>query len=264
MKKLKLGLLGRDVSGSESERMHRFILSAQGVACDYENVSAGAEEFVPAVKRLLRETDGFNVTIPYKREIFQYLKSIEGDAAEFGSVNTVISATRTGFNTDGAGFMMMLSGAGLAAEGRTALVLGAGGAGRSTAAVLKRAGAKVFLYRKRKELLEDVCRELGVEPATEVFPCELFINCTGVGMHESAGVSPLKREQIEQCAAAVDLIYRPAESEFLRLARSCGKKTLNGRAMLFYQAYLSDCLYLGRRPDAGEAEKMYRAYADEK
>ena len=131
MKKLKLGLLGRDVSGSESERMHRFILSAQGVACDYENVSAGAEEFVPAVKRLLRETDGFNVTIPYKREIFQYLKSIEGDAAEFGSVNTVISATRTGFNTDGAGFMMMLSGAGLAAEGRTALVLGAGGAGRS-------------------------------------------------------------------------------------------------------------------------------------
>ena len=49
MKKLKLGLLGRDVSGSESERMHRFILSAQGVACDYENVSAGAEEFVPAV-----------------------------------------------------------------------------------------------------------------------------------------------------------------------------------------------------------------------
>lgn len=34
--------------------------------------------------------------------------------------------------------------------------------------------------------------------------------------------------------------------------------------MLFYQAYLSDCLYLGRRPDAGEAEKMYRAYADEK
>ena len=42
MKKLKLGLLGRDVSGSESERMHRFILSAQGAACDYENVSAGA------------------------------------------------------------------------------------------------------------------------------------------------------------------------------------------------------------------------------
>ena len=83
-------------------------------------------------------------------------------------------------------------------------------------------------------------------------------------MHESTGVSPLKREQIEQCAAAVDLIYRPAESEFLRLARNCGKKTLNGRAMLFYQAYLSDCLYLGRRPDAGEAEKMYRAYADEK
>ena len=142
MKKLKLGLLGRDVSGSESERMHRFILSAQGAACDYENVSAGAEEFVPAVKRLLRETDGFNVTIPYKREIFQYLKSIEGDAAEFGSVNTVISATRTGFNTDGAGFMMMRSGAGLAAEGRTALVVGAGGAGRSTAAGWKRAAAR--------------------------------------------------------------------------------------------------------------------------
>lgn len=116
---------------------------------------------------------------PTSGEIFQYLKSIEGDAAEFGSVNTVISATRTGFNTDGAGFMMMLSGAGLAAEGRTALVLGAGGAGRSTAAVLKRAGAKVFLYRKRKELLEDVCRELGVEPPPRFFPASCLSTARG-------------------------------------------------------------------------------------
>ena len=60
--------------------------------------------------------------------------------------------------------------------------------------------------------------------------------------------------------AAIDLIYYPAESAFLRLAKACGIKTLNGESMLFYQGYYSDCLYLGLVPDDTQAEKLYEKY----
>lgn len=261
MKRLKLALIGRNVSESESERIHRFILSKKGAECAYENVSAGADEFLSETKRLLKETDGFNVTTPYKKEVISSLGALKGDAEKFCSVNTVLSAPREGYNTDGAGFLLMLRLAGVETKGKRALVLGAGGAGRSTASVLKESGAAVFMYQRRKELLKEVCESLGVGVAeSPQLPCDILINCTGVGMHESEGVSPVSAEAIDKCGTAVDLIYRPAESEFLRLARLLGKKTLNGRAMLFYQAYYSDCLYLGETADDREAEFLYSEY----
>lgn len=261
MKKLKLALIGRDVSKSDSEKIHRFILERKGVSCDYEKVSVGADGFIREAKRLLREKDGFNVTIPYKQEVISTLGALKGDAKEFYSVNTVLSAAREGYNTDGIGFLLMLGLDGLETKGKRVLVLGAGGAGRSTAAVLKRAGAEVFLYRRQRALLEEACRKTGVNAADSPdMACDVLINCTGVGMHESEGVSPVGAETIEKCGAAVDLIYRPAESEFLRLARSLGKRTLNGGAMLFYQAYYSDCLYLGAEADEREARELYEEY----
>jgi len=265
MKKLKLALIGKDVSASESDAIHRFILKGKGRECDYEKVSVSAEKFSSEVRRLLRETDGFNVTIPYKKSVIEYLGSLKGDAAAFDSVNTVLCGSCEGYNTDGLGFMLMLRAAGIEVGGKTVLVLGAGGSGRSTAAVLKNAGAEVFLYQRRKELLEEICKQLGVNAAaTPQTECDVLVNCTGVGMHESMGMSPVEESAIEKCGAAVDLIYRPAESEFLRLARLLGKPTLNGHEMLFFQAYYSDCLYLGVRADEEEAAALYSAYADGK
>ncbi len=262
MKKLCLALIGRDVSKSHSGRIHRFILQSKGADCVYENVSVGAEDFRRAALRLLSETDGFNITIPYKREIMPYLNAVKGDAALFGAVNTVVTATKSGYNTDGSGFMQMLEGAGIEAAGKTAVVLGAGGAGRSCAAALKKGGARVLVYQRRQELLARVCEELGVEALSdpENQSCDMLVNCTGLGMHESEGLSPVGKKAIENCRAAVDLIYRPRESEFLRLARECGKRTLNGEAMLFYQAYYSDCLYLGEKAEREEAERLWREY----
>ena len=73
-------------------------------------------------------------------------------------------------------------------------------------------------------------------------------------------LEPVGEELLSQCGAAVDLIYEPAQSEFLRIAASLGKRTVNGDAMLFYQAYFSDCIYLERTPSAAEAKKFYEQY----
>lgn len=263
--KLRLGLVGKDVSKSDSERIHKFILREFGVECAYEKISVDVAAFDDVIRRLLGDFDGFNVTIPYKRDVMSYLDDISGDAFGFGAVNTVVSATRTGYNTDGVGFLLMLQAAGVEVSGKRVLVLGGGGAGRSSAAALKKAGAEVYVYQRRQDKLRELCSELGVRAAEnpESGGYDLLVNCTGVGMHDSVGVSPVTVGAFAGATVAVDLIYKPAESEFLRLAKTAGLKTVNGAAMLFYQAYYADCLYLGIPADEAQARALYARYLQE-
>ncbi len=260
-KTLRLGLIGKDVSKSDSPRIHTFILQELGYGCQYESFSVDSTGFDGAIRCLLGDFDGFNVTIPYKRDILEYLDGLQGDAATFGAVNTVVSGTRTGYNTDGVGFLMMARLAGVEMKEKKVLVLGGGGAGRSTAAALKNAGATVYMYQRNREKLQETCAQLGVlegEPYQGSY--DILVNATGVGMHDTVGVSPVERAAFSGAAWAIDLIYRPAQSEFLRLAEASGLQTLNGEAMLFYQAYFADCLYLGLAPKDGQAEILYHKY----
>ena len=264
-KKLRLALLGRDVSKSRSEEIHTFILNGFGVEVAYERISVMPFEFDNAMRYLLGDFDGFNVTIPYKREVMGYLNAVVGDAHEFGSVNTVVTENLTGYNTDGVGFLMMLRVSGVDVRNKKVLVLGAGGAGRSTAVTLKKGGAFVSLYQRRKDKLMEVCQEIGVHPCEdpEQGGYDVLVNCTGVGMHETEGESPVSKKAFLGGSEAIDLIYNPQETEFLRLAKEQGLRTLNGAGMLFYQAYYADCLFLHREPDDSEAQKLYALYRQE-
>ena len=270
---LKLAVIGKDVSRSLSPVMHRFLLGKMGVECSYESVSIPPELFSQRAEELFSRFDCFNVTIPFKADIMPYLRAIEGDAKTFGAVNTVDARTRTGYNTDGYGFMLMLENAGIKVKGARVLVLGAGGAGRSCIYKLAQGGAQVFAYERDTQRLNRVHEELGCfTPLSRVTTqsYDVIFNCTGIGMHDTVGKTPSVRTEIGEspvgeellsgCRAAVDLIYEPVQSEFLRIASSLGKKTVNGDAMLFYQAYYSDCIYLGRTPSAAEAKEYYIAY----
>ena len=258
---LKMALIGKDVSRSDSAKMHRFTLRQWGEDCTYDLVSVTPERFHEEARRLLAECDAFNVTIPYKLEIIPMLACLHGDASVFGAVNTVVGGE--GYNTDGAGFMLMLENEGIACGGATALVLGAGGAGRSVVKKLSDAGARVSLYDVRRENVEAVCKEFGgIAPLSEL-PCtpfDLIVNATGVGMHRTEGISPVDAALLRQCGAAIDLIYYPRQSEFLRIAASLGKRTCNGEGMLYYQAYYADCIALGRRPSPSEARALFDKY----
>ncbi len=258
---LKIGLVGKDVSKSDSPRIHAFLLEKLGYGCNYELCSVDGAGFDGAMRRLLGDLDGFNVTIPYKRDCMEYLDELKGDAFEFGAVNTVVCAQRAGYNTDGVGFLAMLRLSGVTLAGKRALVLGGGGAGRSSAVALKKAGATVFLYQRNQEKLQETCRQLQITPANPYEGSyDILVNATGVGMHDSEGCSPVDERAFSGAEWAIDLIYRPAESEFLRLAKAQGARALNGAAMLFYQAYYADCLFLGLSPDDRQAEAFYLEY----
>ncbi|MDE6373390.1 MAG: shikimate dehydrogenase, partial [Clostridia bacterium] len=223
----KLAVIGKDVSQSTSPQMHLFIARELGLEMTYERISVDESAFEERIEKLLKEYDGLNVTIPYKLSVISRLKKTEGDATAFGAVNTVLASTLTGYNTDGLGFMQMLGAEGVDASGKEALVLGAGGAGRSVAKKLADCGARVEVYDRNAENSRGVASEFnGVEAVGEVLPKKryLIINATGVGMHKTVGISPVGEEILAGCEVAVDLIYVPEKSEFLRLAEGLGKK----------------------------------------
>ena len=274
---LKLAVIGKDVSQSLSPSMHTFILHNMGADCTYDRVSIPEGEFAARADALFDEYDAFNVTIPFKQEIIPHLEHLCGDAADFGAVNTVLSGTRSGYNTDGFGFLLMLQNHGVEIEGKSFLVLGAGGAGRSCIRKLAQSGARVSAFERSADRLKEVYDEFGgFTPLNEVpiAPFDVIVNCTGIGMHKTVGQTPeialeggtrapVGRELLSLCGTAVDLIYVPEQSEFLRIAAAEGKKTVNGASMLFYQAYMADCIYLGCTPEAEQAKALWEAYREE-
>lgn len=266
---LRLALIGREVSRSPSPSLHRSILKELGAECSYENLSVAEADFGRSAAELFERFDGFNVTMPYKRTILPFLTRLDGAAAALLSVNTVLCEGRIGYNTDCGGFSAALSAEGIVLSGKRALVLGAGGAGRSCIRALQAGGAEVSVYEKDPARLREVYETIGgFRPLDrlEREPFALIVNCTGVGMHESEGLLPAVRtpwgerlfggEFLDGCEAAIDLIYAPARSAFLNEAQRHGAKIINGAGMLFFQAYLADCIFLNREPDLSEAVRF--------
>lgn len=272
---LKLAVIGKDVSKSLSPQMHRFILKRMGYTCEYEKISLSKEELEKSGEELFSRFDGFNATIPHKQNILPFLKKLEGDAGVFGAVNTVVTKTRTGYNTDGTGFVTMLEDAGFSVKGKRVLVLGAGGAGRSCIYALNEAGAEVTAYEHDHGRLNAVYsdfKQFTPKTALDSFDFDIIVNCTGIGMHDTVGKTPFVPDEeggdcilklVENCEAAVDLIYEPKESELLRLARERGKRILNGEAMLFFQAYAADCIFTNTARDMKFAKTLWKEYREE-
>lgn len=266
MNKLKLAVIGKDVSKSVSPKMHSFIAAKMGNEIEYSKLSVPEENFNSQAEELFKTYDGFNVTIPYKLSIIPYLEKVEGDAKVFGAVNTVLSNNKSGHNTDGAGFMMMLENNGVNASGKEVLLLGGGGAGRSVAKKLLDSGANVSVYDRYYENSKAIANEFkGVTALENIeeIPYYLIINATGVGMHKTEGISPVPQSLLNLCEVAIDLIYTPKKSKFLEIAEGLGKKIVNGEGMLFYQAYFAECIYFEVEPDNQFAKELFEEYSKE-
>ena len=179
----KLAVIGKDVSQSVSPQIHNFIAKNIGLEMTYDKLSISESEFENRAEELFEIYDGFNVTIPYKLTVIPHLKEIVDDARSFGAVNTVLTSTRQGFNTDGLGFELMLRLNGIEVNGAEALLLGAGGAGRSVAKKLLDGGARVEVYDRNADNAQNLAKEFeGVTAISEVMVKErdIIINATVV------------------------------------------------------------------------------------
>jgi shikimate dehydrogenase len=202
---------------------------------------------------------GVNVTIPHKEAVIPFLDEVEDDAGRIGSVNTIanVGGRLIGSSTDGQGFMKPLIEAGFDPNGRKALVIGAGGAGRAVTFALARAGAEVVVMLASSERIERLVRDVqgavvgDVERghlAERLREADLLVNCTPVGMHPKDDRTPVPSELLRSDLFVYDLVYNPLKTKLLEDAESAGARALGGMKMLVYQGAISFKTWTGIDP----------------
>jgi shikimate dehydrogenase len=262
-------LLAHPAGHSLSPVMHDAAFAALGIDARYEAWDVPPAELAAAVERLRDpEILGANVTVPHKRAVLTLLDDLDAEAAAIGAVNVVRrdAGRLLGGNTDGEGFLRSLREAGLDPAGRHALLLGAGGAARAVGWALLRAGAADVRIVNRTHasavaLADALAAEAGGavhalrDPLDGAEHVDLWVNATSVGMRRGGvdpDASPLdpaafaRRGPGATPAAAVDLVYRPRRTRFLRDAEAAGLVTLDGSGMLLHQGAAAFEAWTGR------------------
>jgi 3-dehydroquinate dehydratase/shikimate dehydrogenase len=244
------GVIGDPVGHSLSPLLHNTAFRAR----KFDAV------FVPFLGRDLREflgamwdfeVAGLAVTIPHKEKILRYLDECDPLAARIGAVNTVVvrgGGRLYGYNTDYVGVLRSLERR-MRLAGSRVLLFGAGGAARAAAFALAQAGSIVCISARRPERARELAHAVGGQiVARAALKREFFdaiVNCTPVGMHPRGG-SPLSGAELN-CRIVMDMVYRPRETELLRVARGKGIEVISGLEMFLAQGFAQYEIWTGER-----------------
>lgn len=240
----KYGLIGEKLGHSFSPAIHSKL-------ADY---TYGLIELTPEELPAFLQTgefDGLNVTIPYKKAVMPYCKTLTPQAQRIGSVNTIVrqdDGSLLGHNTDYDGFAYLLRAAGAKVAGKKALVLGTGGASLTVHTVLRDLGVRetVPISRKGPNNYENLDRHKDAQ---------IIVNATPVGMYPNTGTAPLDLGMFPELEGVFDLIYNPAKTQLLLEAEKRNLLYANGLGMLVAQAKAAAERFLGTPiPDERVAE----------
>jgi shikimate dehydrogenase len=251
-------LLGDPVEHSLSPEMQNAAFGASGLDWQYELLRTPRARLKETVARL-RQDDcaGANVTVPHKEAVVEFLDDLTDHARKIGAVNTIVNrdGKLLGENTDVHGFTQALRESSVELRGARAVILGAGGAARAAVFALAIQNAERITIMNRTESraqkLADDARAQFPKLAVEVnsvaafATAHLIVNATSVGMSPNANASPMQW-LFPRGAAAIDLVYRPLQTQFLREAERAGARPIGGVTMLVHQGAAAFTLWTGR------------------
>ncbi len=252
-----LGVFGHPVEHSLSPQMHNAALTRLGLSFVYVPFRVRPEALDVALGSLpALGIVGVNLTIPHKERALGMVDEVTDEAREVGAINTVncVDGRLVADNTDGRGFYAPLVEAGFDARGRTALVLGAGGAARSVVFRLAREGVATILLANRSleraERLAAAVAEAGYRACRirtlalddwealeqSMRGTDLLVHTTRVGMYPDVDeIPPVPLDALHPGIFVYDLVYNPMETRLLAEARARGCTVMSGIKMLVYQ-----------------------------
>lgn len=237
------GLIGEKLGHSLSPKIHGYIFDKLKINATYSLFEIERGNLKTAVEGMkAMGCRGVNVTIPYKIEIMDCIDKISDEAQKIGAVNTVAFGKDglTGHNTDYFGFGFTLKRADIEVAGKRAVILGTGGAAKAVLVYLLDKGiSEVIFVSRNPEAAESRIKGQRIVSYIELKGLgrkDIIINTTPCGMYPAMDISPVDKEIVSQFSTAIDLIYNPIETLFLKQARDEGLKTANGLYMLVAQA----------------------------
>lgn len=256
----KYGLIGERLGHSFSPQIHSEILKRLGIEGEYMLFELASDELCSSVSKYREQgIKGLNVTVPYKIKVMPFLDSISEEAEKIGAVNTISleGGLLRGYNTDYYGFGMSLEKNNIKVAGKSAIILGTGGVSRAVSQYLRDKGAGSITYISRNP-----GKGTSGYNELESLKGEIIINCTPCGMYPGTDCSPVDEAVFDGYETAVDLIYNPEETLFLKQARKKGLKTMNGLYMLVGQAVCAQEIWNGRKLTETQVDEVYRCIRD--
>ncbi|MFJ6753113.1 shikimate dehydrogenase [Streptomyces sp. NPDC091266] len=263
------GLIGSGIGPSLSPALHEREADRHALRLLYRTLDIDTlEEGPEAVGELIRAArtlgfDGLNITHPCKQLVIEHLDGLSPEAAALGAVNTVVfrDGRAVGHNTDVTGFAQSFS-RGLPGAATDRIVqLGAGGAGAAVAHALLALGADRLTVADR-----DPARAAALAAAlnarfdgrrahaaamqelpAHVARADGLVHATPTGMAAHPGL-PLPTGLLRPSMWVAEVVYRPLDTELVRLARELGCRVLDGGGMAVFQAADAFRLFTGREP----------------
>lgn len=266
------GVIADPVGHSLSPMIHNLSFAAQKMNRVYLPFRVAPEDLNEFVDRAGEiNLKGLSVTIPHKVEIIKKLTQLDPAVELIDACNTVAfdGYNRFGYNTDYLAAVLSIEtamggtpGQPSPLEGTSALVLGAGGAGKALAYGLQSRGARVVLTDRTEEKGEKVAKQIGCEfcrwEERGGYVVQVVANCTSVGMFPNIDESPMEKSMLRGGTVVFDAVYNPETTYLLRMAREKGCATVSGVEMFVGQACLQFKLFTGAKASASYMRKLVR------
>jgi len=231
------GLLGNPVKHSHGYLIHNFAFSKNNINSLYLNfLENNLQSFF---NNFIELVNGVSVTIPFKKDVINYLDKIDPKASMIGSVNTILhkKGKLIGYNTDYIGFYNSLKKY-INPYNKRIAILGAGGSARAVLVSLLEKNNEIKIFnrtiRNAKILAQEFNCDYGDLKEVYEYNPQILINCTSVGMYPKVDDTPINTSKIRNCIV-YDLVYNPYYTQFLKLA-SKQNVVVSGFEMFLRQA----------------------------
>ncbi|MBQ7840106.1 MAG: shikimate dehydrogenase [Lachnospiraceae bacterium] len=247
------GVIGNPVEHTLSPDIHNTLANACGINLAYAPFFVEKGGLEAAIKGAFAlNVLGINVTVPYKQDVIAHLEDIDPLAKAVESVNTLVRTGNgyKGYNTDMSGLYRAMLDDDVVLENEQVILLGAGGVGRAVAYLCAAKGAAhVWLLNRSADKAEQIAKEVNAKCGRECVTAMgldgwkelsgqkyLAIQATSVGLHPDSDRAIVEdRAFYQMLHTGYDLIYKPAETKFMKLCKAAGANAYNGLKMLVFQ-----------------------------
>ena len=240
--KKKFLVIGNPIDHSLSPKLHNYWIKKYKIDAVYEKKLLNNSEIEDLIFNIREaKINGINITVPFKKIVIPFLDELSEEAEISQSVNTIYKKDNKiiGENTDIEGFKLSLEKIELETKNKKALILGAGGVVPSIIIALKKMQINKIYLSNRTELkaieLKKNFPEIEIIKWGETLDFDIIINATSIGLKGEDKIN-INYQQKSKDKFFYDVIYNPAETNFLKNAKKYGGITKNGKMMFIYQA----------------------------
>jgi shikimate dehydrogenase len=263
-------IIGDPIDHSLSPAIHNAAFNTLGLNCSYIAFRVQEGQLKNSIDSLRSiNIGGFNVTMPHKVKVLNYVDRCDKTVQLVGAANTVNNeeGKLCAYNTDVAGFIRPLRERKVVFNGIQVMILGAGGAARAVVVALsgEKGIANINIFNRKSDRatnLVNLVKKLGLnaniisndDVQKIAYKSDLIINTTPLGMSNEESL--IKSASISKNSIVYDIVYKPLNTKLIENAKTAGAQVVYGYEMLLEQATESFKIWLKMDPPIDSMKRV--------